>query len=354
MGDPVLKPSSLALPIASAVAIGLLSHSSGAIAAPAAASTDSPCASFEAVAHRGFHPPGVDENTVGSFRAATASNFSIETDVWSDSEGVLWMFHDRSTRRSTGVRGFIDEMTTKEVTGLRYKDTGSRIPTFDRAMAQWSSTPTTRVFVEVKKVEDVLAVADRIRQAGRIETTFLTSFTPYTARNAPDMRTLWKIPGWVEDPDPSMATDLGADVVALPWPSMTRDRVDRFRAAGVEVQGFNSNASSRWAKAIKAGADGQLTGSPAGLRQFCRQYISPPRVSGVVPAAAGSQTVVIRGRNLGTTKTVLIAGIRARQLIAAPRRIELKLPARVGRAAKVKVVTPAGTDVMRRVQVRQR
>ncbi|VXC52496.1 glycerophosphodiester phosphodiesterase [Nocardioides sp. AX2bis] len=347
--------SRLALATASSVLVTLVPGASGAVAAsaPASAGTTDQCALLETVAHRGFHPPGTDDNTMKSFRGASAAGFSIETDVWSDADGVLWVFHDRSTRRSTGVRGFIDEMTTEEVADLRYRDTGARIPTFDRALAQWVSTPSTRVFVEVKLVEDVLAVAEKIRQAGRLDSTFLTAYTPYTYRNAPDVRTLYKVPGSVNDPDPSIATDIGADLVAIPRPALTRARVEEFQAAGVEVQGFNSNAKAAWAIALDARVDGQLTDSPRELGRFCHQYTTPPRISDVVAAKAGSRKISIRGRFLSTASSVRVAGIRARLLQAAPRRLEVTLPKRVGRTAKVKVVTPAGSDVTQRVRVRR-
>ena len=72
------------------------------------------------MAHRGYHSGGVVENTLAAFVEATRRGFSIETDVWKDSDGQLWVFHDHDVERLTGTPGYIDEMTTEQVAALRF------------------------------------------------------------------------------------------------------------------------------------------------------------------------------------------------------------------------------------------
>src|SRR4051794_2497066 len=125
------------------------------------------CNNLEILAHRGYHNNKISENTLAAFDAAATRGYSIETDVWSDAQGQLWIFHDRDPFRTTGVHGFIDQMTTAQVTALRYKKTGAAIPTFQEGVALWQTYSThIQIYLEPKNQPTAAAVVPLVQAAG--------------------------------------------------------------------------------------------------------------------------------------------------------------------------------------------
>ena len=100
-------------------------------------------------AHRGLHARGVPENTMAAFRAAAAQGYGIETDLRTDADGRLLLFHDRCK----GDRR-VDQLTHAELEAL----VGHAVPTLDDLLAADLGVPLN---LEVKT------------------TTALAAFEPY-------------------------------------------------------------------------------------------------------------------------------------------------------------------------------
>ena len=100
-------------------------------------------------AHRGLHARGVPENTMAAFRAAASQGYGIETDLRTDADGQLLLFHDRckADRR-------VDQLTHAELAAL----VGHDVPTLDDLLAADLGVPLN---LEVKT------------------TAALTAFEPY-------------------------------------------------------------------------------------------------------------------------------------------------------------------------------
>ncbi len=86
-------------------------------------------------AHRGDRK-NCPENTLSAFRAAVKAGCDmIETDIHMTADRELILMHDRNTLRTTGVDGFITDMTLAEVKELNAGHTfsedfnGERVPT---------------------------------------------------------------------------------------------------------------------------------------------------------------------------------------------------------------------------------
>jgi glycerophosphoryl diester phosphodiesterase len=77
-------------------------------------------------AHRGLHSREIPENTLAAFRAAAERGYGIETDLRTDADGRIVLFHDRTKRDRR-----IDQMRHAELESL----TGYPVPTLDDLLA---------------------------------------------------------------------------------------------------------------------------------------------------------------------------------------------------------------------------
>lgn len=93
------------------------------------------------VAHRGF--AGVNpENTVGAVRAAAAHADRVEIDVVACADGTPVAFHDARLDAMADGRGITDgtgavaDLSPETVTDAEVLDSGERVPTLDRLLAE--------------------------------------------------------------------------------------------------------------------------------------------------------------------------------------------------------------------------
>lgn len=323
-------------------------------AAPPATAADTAgtsCASFDAIAHRGFRPAGVDENSAEAIERGAARGFSLELDVRTDADGTLWLFHDRNARRATGVDRLIEVMHTREVRALRYRKAGSRLLTLDEAMDVIAAHPATDVYLEPKSGPAGLATADVIVERQRTANTWVTARSREAHEAHPEVRLLQKVDEGTR-PEASTLLAGGIDTVALAPRSLSREDVDYYRSAGLAVQARNVSGTMAWRRGIAAGVDGQLTDSPLELRRFCPYALSAPLVSRARSTRRSGliTTLVIRGTALYDASRVRLG----RRLVPFTQptgtKIVVRTTRKVLRGNRVSVVTPNG--VARRLVTR--
>jgi glycerophosphoryl diester phosphodiesterase len=82
-------------------------------------------------AHRGLHDraKGVIENSFSAAKAAIAGGYAIECDVQLSSDGELVVFHDDSLERLTEATGLVSDLSTRDLTAIRLRDSADAIPT---------------------------------------------------------------------------------------------------------------------------------------------------------------------------------------------------------------------------------
>lgn len=98
-------------------------------------------------AHRGLHGAGVPENTLAAFHAAAAHGWGIETDLRTDADGGIILFHDRVA----GDRP-VDTLTRAELIAL----VGYPVPTLDDLLA---ASISVSLNLEVKTTAAFAALA---------------------------------------------------------------------------------------------------------------------------------------------------------------------------------------------------
>lgn len=69
-----------------------------------------------------------------AFRKAKESGFGIELDVHLLKDGNLAVIHDSSLKRTTGREGWIEDLTTEELTGYYLEGSLESIPTFRQVL----------------------------------------------------------------------------------------------------------------------------------------------------------------------------------------------------------------------------
>ncbi len=344
---------------ATALAAGVLPATT--TTAVAAAST-SPCATFQSIAHRGLHPEGVDENTLEAFDRASAASYPIETDVWPDADGKLWVFHDRDPFRATGVHARMDQLSSAQVAELRYTEAGSAILPFDDLVPWLGAHPRTQAYIEPKKrllrtsdgelINVPETIAATLTEAGVAEQSWLTHYN--TPQQAPLLRTDYPqvhllLKAGRTTPDPaSLAVD-GYDTVGLVAGRITPGVVDAHHDAGIAVQAQNVNRSPAWRRTIRAGADGLLTNAPEAVTALCRAVFRAPVIRRLPSHAAAGRWVSILGKNFRYLQQVRFGHRAATYHVRSPRRIMVRVPrGRLPRLSRVRVTNDYGTAVSAR------
>lgn len=79
-------------------------------------------------AHRGLHGDGVPENSLEAFRRAADAGYGSELDVHLTADGQLAVIHDSLLRRTTGVDGKIEELTSAQLSECFLQGTLQTIP----------------------------------------------------------------------------------------------------------------------------------------------------------------------------------------------------------------------------------
>jgi glycerophosphoryl diester phosphodiesterase len=86
------------------------------------------------VAHRGYHGPGVPENSCAAFQAAIRNGYTIELDVHATKDDVLVVFHDDNLVRMTAYNKTIEDCTFAEIRDLVLGATEEKIPALSEVL----------------------------------------------------------------------------------------------------------------------------------------------------------------------------------------------------------------------------
>lgn len=87
-----------------------------------------------AYAHRGLHGDGVPENSLEAFRRAKRAGYGVELDVHLLSDGNLAVIHDYLLERTTGAKGYVEDLTTEQLAEHKLEGTAYCIPTFQQVL----------------------------------------------------------------------------------------------------------------------------------------------------------------------------------------------------------------------------
>lgn len=143
-------------------------------------------------AHRGLHSPGVPENSLAAFRAAVEHGYGAEFDVHLLRDGGLAVIHDSLLKRTTGLDGRVEELTTEQLRECRLEGTQECIPTFQEVLEVFRGK--TPIIIELKPEggnHEALCLAACAAMVGYEGVWCMESFDPrvvhWLRKNRPDI-----------------------------------------------------------------------------------------------------------------------------------------------------------------------
>ena len=143
-------------------------------------------------AHRGGPAPGFPENALETMQnAMNAGIYVFEIDVATSQDGVLYLMHDRSLRRTTGYDGSVADTDWSTVSGLNLKDN-------DGARTDYNPPKLTDVLIWAKENNAILEldrkdttsfrdIVSAVRAADAESNVILISYNDNQARQIADI-----------------------------------------------------------------------------------------------------------------------------------------------------------------------
>jgi glycerophosphoryl diester phosphodiesterase len=186
------------------------------------------------LAHRGDHRHA-PENTLAAFAAALAlpGVDGLELDVRASADGTAVVLHDATLTRVQGRRVRASRLTVDELAA-------HGVPTLAAVLT--ACPPGAFVDVELKEDLGEAALAPiraaRGRPGGGVERIVVSSFDRRalaTVRRLEPAWPTWLNTAWLSDRAIRTAGDLGCAGIAAEWHRIDALRVDRVRAAGMDL-----------------------------------------------------------------------------------------------------------------------
>ncbi len=186
------------------------------------------------LAHRGDHR-AAPENTLAAFAAALAipGVDGLELDVRASADGVAIVLHDATLTRVQGRRVRASRLTVADLAG-------QGVPTLADVLA--ACPPGAFLDVELKEDVGEAALgplrAARALPGGSVAGVVVSSFDRAalaTVRRLEPTWPTWLNTAWLSDRAIRAARDLGCAGIAAEWHRIDARRVERVRAAGLEL-----------------------------------------------------------------------------------------------------------------------
>ncbi len=147
-------------------------------------------------AHRGGPARGLPENSLETIQAAFDMGIRVfEIDVATSQDGVLYLMHDRSLRRTTGYDGGVADTDWATVSGLRLRDSSGQLTRFNPPkltdVLLWSKQNGAILELDKKETSSFRDIVSAVRAAGAENNVVMISYDDDQARQiasiAPDL-----------------------------------------------------------------------------------------------------------------------------------------------------------------------
>ena len=113
------------------------------------------------IAHRGYfdNNSSAPENSLAAFQNAIDHGYAIELDTQISADGTVWVLHDKSLLRSSGVDKNIDDMTDAEIRECTLFGTTEKVPTFAEVLKLIDGKVPLLVEIKGEAGDDVKAIS---------------------------------------------------------------------------------------------------------------------------------------------------------------------------------------------------
>ncbi len=145
-----------------------------------------------AFAHRGLHSDGVPENSMLAFRRAKDAGYGIELDIHLLADGNLAVIHDSSLKRTTGCDGFIEDLSTQQLSQYYLEGTLQTIPPFQDVLNLFNGAAPLIVELKCERNNYALLCETACKMLEEYKGAYcLESFDPrciyWLKKNRPDL-----------------------------------------------------------------------------------------------------------------------------------------------------------------------
>ncbi len=214
------------------------------------------------IAHRGasaYKP----ENTLSSFRLAVELGADmVEFDVQQSKDGHLIVFHDERLERTTSGKGFVRDLTLKELKDLNacleYK-----IPTLNEAIAFLAGK--VGLVIEIKILGIEKKVVETIKRSGVADDVIITSFFHLTVKKIKSICSKIQT-GVIVSSRPvnplNFVFDAEADAMFPKYRYVDEELVLKAHKYGVHIFPWTVDSMDDIEKLAKMGVDGVVTNRP--------------------------------------------------------------------------------------------
>ena len=210
--------------------------------------------------HRGA-PNDAPENTLRSFALAMEEGADgVELDVRAAADGVPVLIHDETLERTYGRAGRVADHPWPALARL----TSAALPSLEQA-ASWAAAAGAWVNVELKHPGAESAALERLRAAGLLERSFLSSFHPEAvaevARLEPSARRFFLTYAWDEAAQEAVARS-GAQGVCLHVDAATPLALEVLRNDDLPVVVWTVDAPAHMRELLDHGVAAIITNRP--------------------------------------------------------------------------------------------
>lgn len=240
------------------------------------------------IAHRGFsglYP----ENTLLAFTKALELGVdAIELDVQLSRDGEAMIFHDEDLQRTTGMKGWLKDLTAEELRQLdasgEFKGVYGRnlIPTLDEYLDLTAGLDVITL-IELKNSFIVYPgleekVANRVAAYGQNERVILYSANhrsvKYFGSIAPDIQLLFPFDNWIYDYG-AYCRNHGISACMPYFRALDSGIVAEIKQHGISLYPWTVDDPADMRAMIELGVDGMLTNRPDLLKKVITQNREP-------------------------------------------------------------------------------
>lgn len=232
------------------------------------------------LAHRGGSKER-DENSLGAFRTCYEKGLrGFETDFRMTKDNVLVILHDDKLERTTTGNGFVENLTSQEVKGIRLKKSGEPLPLAQDLMDFFKDKPDIFIELEMKtsntnfytpaKLETYCRILHDAAKASMPQGTYC--FTSFDKRALQTMKRLCPdapvgliMGGPLDEKQLKLARELKACQVAPLLDATCRKAIADAHKAGLKVTGWIVNTEADYALGKALGCDNLTTDYPVRL-----------------------------------------------------------------------------------------
>lgn len=233
----------------------------GALVTPTVSQASSTCAPA-LVAHRGGTETHV-ENTRDAFKDAIAKHANwLETDIQFTSDNVPVIMHDSTVDRTTNGTGAVSSLTLAQLRTFRTSD-NQYVPTLYEFLED-QKAGGVKSFVELKETPTAAQWSTFNARFDWLDMQSQVVITSFDKTVLPTAKGYGYTTGWIDglgDRAPSEITPYATYYLKHQW-SITYDRVQKWKAAGLKVFPWTPDDSATWLRFKQAGVAGTLTNKP--------------------------------------------------------------------------------------------